>query len=510
MVPQGRPPGNVLPTQSAAVTSGRARADAAVTIAGPLRALLGFDVADWPQHGLEVCKERTVRTVLHGRLGDSPVHVKVWRADTLADRARDAVRRGRGEREADHLAKANALGLPTVEALAFGTAEDRGQLRSFVVTRTIAGALPFTFAAPAAVHHRVGALLRTVHDLGLDLADLHPGNLVVDGHGAPWLLDLTSLRQGGPLSLRRRAAAMALFCQALDGGALDAVAAVLRTGYHEAGPELPAGFPRELTLATHRWRAHGLAAFGRRGTRDCRHTEVQGRRRGQPRWFWHRLLGKDGEALRTACRAFAAAEPQPLRLGRRGAVWVTPDLAVKQRDRGAARSLWRGAYWLQFAGVATAQPIALCLETGRGLVFSRRIVGPTLAEELAAGGVDATATARSLGNQIGRLHAHCLRNRDLKFDNLIRDPHTGEICMVDLDGVRRCRGDDTRGLGADLGRLLAAFTAAGAPGGTRTLLAFLRAWLRAHRRLLRRPAWRRIRRHAERRAREWASAHATP
>ena len=37
---------------------------------------------------------------------------------------------------------------------------------------------------------------------------------------------------------------------------------------------------------------------------------------------------------------------------------------------------------------------------------------------------------------------------------------------------------------------------------------FLGAYLRAHRRLLRRPAWHRIRRHAERRAREWASAHA--
>lgn len=508
MVPQGRPPGNVLPTQSAAVSSGRAHANVAGSIAEPLRALLGHDVSDWPRHGLELCKERTVRSVLRGHLADTPIHAKVWRADTLADRARDAVRRGRGEREAGNLAKARAMGLPVVEALAFGAAEDRGQLRSFVVTRTVVGAVPFTFAAPAAVQRRTGALLREVHDRGLDLADLHPGNLLVDGEGAPWLLDLTSLRQAGTLSLPRRAAALALFCQVLDGGALDATARELMAGYREAGPALRDDFARELMLATHRWRAHGLASFGRRSTRDCRHTEVQGRRRGQPRWFWHRLLGDDAEALRATCRAFAGAEPPPLRQGRRGAVWLTADVAVKQRDRGAARSLWRGAYWLLFAGVATARPVALCLETGRGLVFTQRLAGPTLAEELAGGAKDAPATARSLGNQVGRLHAHCLRNRDLKFDNLIRDARTGDICMVDLDGVRRCRGDDTRGLGADLGRLFAAFLAAGSPGGTTALLAFLRAYLRAHRRLLRRPAWRRIRRHAERRAREWASAHA--
>jgi tRNA A-37 threonylcarbamoyl transferase component Bud32 len=505
MVPEGPSPGNVPALHSAALTSGRARAQVAAVIAEPLRELLAHDVAAWSQRGLELCKERTVRSVLRGRLAGVDVHVKVFRADTLADRARDAVRRGRGEREAANLSRAGALGLPVVEALGSGVATDAGELRSFVVTRTVAGAAPFTFALPAAVQQRVGALLRRVHDLGLDLADLHPGNLVVDADGQPWLLDLTSVRHAGTLSLRRRAAGLALFCQQLDGGALDATARDLLAGYRDAGAELPAGLGRELTLATHRWRAHALGAFGRRSTRSCRHTEVQSRRRGQPRWFWHRL--GDGEAMRRACLAFGGAEPEPLRRGRRGAVWLTDDLAVKQRDRGAARTLWRAAYWLLFARVATATPVALCLEVGRGLVFTRRLPGPTLAAELTAGGVDIPHTAESIGRNVGRLHAHGLRNRDLKFDNLIRDPGTGEVCMVDLDGVRRSNCDDTRGLGADLGRLLAAFRGAGSPGGTATVRTFLGAYLRAHRTLLRRPLWARIRRQAELRAGEWASAH---
>ncbi len=506
MVPQGRPPGNDPPMQSAALTSGRAHATAATAIAEPLCGLLAHDVSDWQGHGLELQKERTVRSVLRGELAGVPVHVKVFRADTLADRARDAVRRGKGEREAANLAAARAMGLPVVEALASGAAADRGQLRSFVVTRTVAGAQPFSFDLPAAALRQVGALLRTVHDRGLELADLHPGNLVVDADGNPWLLDLTSLRQVGPLPLRRRAAAMAMFCQDLDGGALDPAARELLAGYRAAGPTLPPELPHELTLATHRWRAHGLLAFGRRSTRSCRHTEVASRRRGQPRWFWH--LPGDSAAQRAACTAFLAAEPTPLRRGRRGAVWLTSDLAVKERDRGAARTLWRAAYWLLFAKVATAPPVALCLATARGLVFARRLPGPTLAARLATGTVDAGAIARSLGTQVGRLHAHGLRNRDLKFENLVQDPDTGEICMVDLDGVRRASATDTRGLGADLGRLFAAFAAAGSPGGTATVRCFVGAYLRTHRRLLRRPAWHRIRHQAERRANEWASAHA--
>mgnify|MGYP007004573198 CR=1 FL=1 len=45
-----------------------------------------------------------------------------------------------------------------------------------------------------------------------------------------------------------------------------------------------------LADATRRWRSHVLPAFGRRSERNCRHTLVERRRRGQPRWF-ERLVG---------------------------------------------------------------------------------------------------------------------------------------------------------------------------------------------------------------------------
>ena len=190
-------------------------------------------------------------------------------------------------------------------------------------------------------------------------------------------------------------------------------------------------------------------------------------------------------------------------------MWLLDDVVVKERDAAAARRLWRASYWLLFAGVATALPVALRLSARRGHVFCARAGARSLAGELADGALDAgsiAAAARSLGTNVGRLHAHGLGNRDLKLDNLVRDERGG-VCMVDLDGVRRRGANETRGRGAELGRLLAAFRAAGAPGGDAAVRAFLRSYLRAQRCLLQRPPLRRLLQRAEQRAREWASAH---
>jgi tRNA A-37 threonylcarbamoyl transferase component Bud32 len=508
MVPQRPATGNVPLEHSTALECGRARAAACADVAEPLRELLQHAVSDWEQHGFERIKERTVRSVFRGRLGGVPVHVKVFRADKLADRARDAVRTPRGEREAANLLKARVLGLPAVEPLAYGIAVDRDQQRSFVVTRTADEAAQFTFAAPADALRRTGQLLRRIHDSGVRPADLHQGNLLLDAGVHPILLDLTSVRHGGEPSLAERANGLAVFCQQLDGGALDPAARELLGAYLAAGPSLPTDLRGELVLATRRWRARALLAFGRRAERDCLHTEVMSRRRGQPQWFWRREAANAD--VRARCEEIAASPGEPLRQGRRGAVWLTDDLACKRRERGAARRLWHAGYWLSFAGVPIADPVALCLRHDAGLVFARRAPGRTLADELAAGAADATAVAtaaRELGRSVGRLHAHGLRNRDLKFENLVRDPASGVIRAVDLDGVRRGAANDHRGQGRDLGRLLAAFRAAGSPGGAGTVSAFVRAYLRSHLRLLQRPPLLRIARRAEQRAAEWASAH---
>jgi tRNA A-37 threonylcarbamoyl transferase component Bud32 len=507
MVPQAAAQGNDPLPHSAAVDNTRGHARAVPAVAAALRELLAHDIETWPQHGFRARKERTVRTVLEGELGGVPVHIKVFRPDTFADHARDLWRGPRGGRECDNLVRARALGLPTVEPLAHGQGRAGDRPRSFVVTRTAAG-VPFRFDLGAADLARTGALLRNVHDRGMAPDDLHPGNLLVDTSGGLHLLDLTSVRHAGELDLRRRARALAFFCHELDGGALDPIAAPLLRGYLDAGAQPLPGLEAELRLATHRWRAAALPQFGRRAFRPCRHTEVPPHRRGLARWCWH--LGGADPALRAQCEQFAAAPPAPHKSGRRGAVWLLEALAVKDRDAGKARRLWQAHYWLLFAQVPAPTPVALRRRAGQGQVFAQRLSGPSLQAELAAGRLDRPAllaAAAALGTAVGRLHAHGLGNRDLKFDNLVRDPATATVAMVDLDGVRRRSADETRGRGADLGRLLAAFRGAGEPAGRAALTTFLRAYRRAHRALLQHPPLRRVLRAAERRALEWASAH---
>lgn len=508
MVPHPKLQGNDPLTQSQALPDGHGRASP--ILAEPFAELLRHDVAGWAEHGFVVVKTRTVRLVLRGMLGTIPVHVKVFRPDRFADRARDLLRMDRGRVEHDNLLRARRLGLPTVEALGHGFVTVDGKHRSCVVTRTIAGE-PFTFAtADSDDLAAAGALLRTVHERGMSPNDLHPGNLLVGPNGSLHLLDLTSVHHRGTPAPRERARALAFFCHELDGGALDPIARPLLAAYLENGAPLGPTFRAELAAATRRWRAGALPAFGRRSERDCRHTLTTARRRATPHWFWH-LAHEDAVASidREAFETLAQNLPTPDKTGRRGSVWLLPELAGKERQAAAARWLWRASYWLQFARVDCPRPVAMRLHAGRGLVFVERLRRPSLAAELAVGSLspaDLAMAAKALGTSVGRLHAHGLGNRDLKFENLVRTDR-GSVAMVDLDGVRRRPTLDSRGRGADLGRLLAAFEAAGAPGGTATVARFVRAYLRAHRRLLMASPWRRLRRTAAQRAGEWAEAH---
>ncbi|HLQ37191.1 MAG TPA: lipopolysaccharide kinase InaA family protein [Planctomycetota bacterium] len=463
-----------------------------------------------PGSGLSVVKRSSVRTVLHGTLGDGlQVHVKLFLVGRLSDRARDALLGSRADRELRHLLAARALGLPAVEPLAAAASAQGATAHSCLVTRSVPHAQPFTFSAPAATLRRVGELLARAHDAGVLAPDLHPGNIVLDAEHSPWLLDLTAMRHTGLVDLAQRARALAFFCQSLDAGPLDPSAGELLAAYLRAGAALPPAFRPLLARAHRQVRLHALVAFGRRSSRACRHTQLS---TDHPaRWFVHRPHGEDpSPELLAACRAFASAPPTPHKTGRRGAVWLLPDLVIKARAASKAAQLFRAHYWLLFAGVPAAAPVALRLRIGQGLMFARRLPGTDLARELAARPLPARAAVRSaahLGQAIGRLHAHGLRNRDLKFDNLLRDPNSGVVSLFDLDGIRRKRPSDTRGQGQDLGRLFAAFAAAGEPGGALAVRAFLRGYARARRRLLQPGPLPRLLRVAALRAQAWASAH---
>lgn len=503
---EGAPPRQIVTVQTRSCTC---LVDAEVRSA--LGELLRADDPDlWPP--MREVKSSRVRRILRGDLhgpdGQSVgVHVKLFRAVRLSDRARDAIVGSRAVAEFHNLLEARARGLPAVRPLAAGSFRGSYGSRSFLVTETIENveALP-PGPLPAPVARNVGDLLRRAHDRGLHAQDLHPGNLIGDARGRVWLLDLTSASFADTLEPRERARALAFFCQGLDGGAGDPSAAPLTEAYG-ASEELvvdAAGLGRRL-------RRRALSAFGRRATRSCRHTLVEPGARGRPSWFLHQPAAElHGEARRMVDQMDRLT---PQKAGRRGAVWVRERLVMKSRSAAAARHLFRAAYWLTFAGVPCPQPVGLRTHQGLGTVLVRRLPWPTVAEELRSAtlrGTDLRAAARSLGDAVGRLHAHGLRNRDLKLENLIRDPADNRVYMVDLDGVRRKKTLDRRGQGADLGRLLAGFRAAAIPGDTRAIGAFLHGYNPA-RKCLFVPRSKKSDRHLWRlsaaRASAWASAH---
>ena len=153
--------------------------------------------------------------------------------------------------------------------------------------------------------------------------------------------------------------------------------------------------------------------------------------------------------------------------------------------------------------------MALWTARGRGLVFVERLPGPDLARELREAPPPTAAlrtAARHLGRAVGRVHGFGLRNRDLKLENLVRDPATGVVSMVDLDGIRRRAPGESRGAGRDLGRLLAAWRALGRRDEDAVVRSFWAGYHRARRCLGQNPP-RRLRRRIEERAREWLAAH---
>jgi tRNA A-37 threonylcarbamoyl transferase component Bud32 len=449
--------------------------------------------------GFTTIKSSTVRAVLRGVLqpGHLAVHVKAFWPSHLGDRARDWLRGARAGREFERLRAVAALRLPCVRPLAAVTVRGSGGACSLLVTATAPGDSLPRGPLPPAVAGAAGRLLRALHDAGVRLDDLHPGNLIADA-GELRLVDLTSARLGDPLRPAERAHGLAVFCQDLDGGVLDPAAKPLLLAYGAADEVVETGFRLGLRL-----RARALAAFGRRAFRACRHTAVA--RQGGALWYWHRPaaeLHRQATALVERIGGLPATKQ-----GRRGGVWLHGDLALKLRTAAAARRLFRAAYWLGFARVPAAQPVALRLAGGRGQAIFTRLPWPTLAAELQTGLPlpELRAAARQLGVAVGRLHAHGLRNRDLKLDNLIRDPASGFVHAVDLDGVRRASTTDTRGRAQDLGRLLRAFRDAGSPGGGAVLRSFARGYTLSLR-CLRRAG---IKKHLWRRTAESACARAS-
>ncbi|MEE2886217.1 MAG: lipopolysaccharide kinase InaA family protein [Planctomycetota bacterium] len=435
---------------------------------------------DWTEW--EEIKSSTVRTIYRGTIpgpDGNPVdaHLKLFRAVSLSDRARDAIGGSRSVREFRNLVGALERGLPCVEPIAAGSILGHLGSQSFLLTRTKIGEPLPRGPLPPDDAQSVGRLILQSHEAGLHARDLHPGNILRLADGSMVLVDLTSAVLADRLNSRDRGRALAFFCLDLDAGIEDPAARPILEAYGANETVLEAARKNSRRL-----RNRALSSFGRRAFRPCKTTQIE-RAKRKPRVYLH----TPAQTLWDRARELIDKLPElePVKSGRRGAVYLEDGIVIKVRSAAAARRLFESAYWLRFAGVPTPMPVALQTFRSTGTIAVQRLAWPNLREESRSlSQEESVAAAQSLGESVGRLHSFGLRNRDLKFENLVRNPDSGTVSMVDLDGVKRRVPTDDRGRASDLGRLLAAFWQADQPGGETVIREFLRAYVRTCRRLL--------------------------
>ena len=233
---------------------------------------------------------RTVYVDAHGAV------VKRFHNPSAVQALRD---RGRAAAEERVLSLLHARDLPVPRPIAVRRAGGAWE----VVMERIEGAVDLGAllrgAAPAPLPleelaARVGALLARAHRAGLDHPDLHPGNVLVDAAGRPWLVDFHKARvrpRRAPLLLGERdlVALLAYVRETLDAPArARLVAAWLdQSGAAPAGggAAFAAGLEERARFHRRAWVAHAEGRWLRESSVCEVHAEPEGAlcaRRGAP------------------------------------------------------------------------------------------------------------------------------------------------------------------------------------------------------------------------------------
>jgi len=245
-----------------------------------------------------ILKANPNRTVfLEQRAGSGAVVVKRYHAASALRRPRD---RGRARREQRVLARLHAAGLPVPEPLGIRRRDGCWELSCAWIPDAVSlhdlvdGRLPWP-RPRAELAAALGRLLARLHTAGLDHGDLHPGNVLIDAGGRPWLVDCAKAR------LRRRLGAPLLVRDLvrLAAGVREHLSARFRARFLVAwlralSPELCARLPARAPLV------EGVERLARE-----RRRSVAARNRAR----WRRASGVCRLVQDGGARALEAREP---------------------------------------------------------------------------------------------------------------------------------------------------------------------------------------------------------
>jgi tRNA A-37 threonylcarbamoyl transferase component Bud32 len=488
----------------------------------------------------EVVKHGPHRTVYRVALATGAVYVKHCRISGPRAWAREVIRAPKARLEFENAARLRALGVGAAVPLAWGAPDTRWPGESFLVTRDLAPAVPFTafvesrlpaFGPDRQSHVRrqlargLGRFLALLHDRGVTHPDPHPGNLLVELPGSLMphfsLLDVHAVRFGPPLRWGESLANLVRYNRwfQMRAGATDRLR-FWRT-YRLARQSLPVVSPEEAgreaaeleraTRASNRrfWLARTARYKGtHRTVRRVRAGRVRGLAvRDLPDDFLRRLLADPdaafaapGTKLLKRCVSSTVAEMEmPTPAGPRAVVLKRVTVrsaldAVKNLVRSSAvRRSWLLGHGLCERGLPTPRPLAMFHRHSAG-VFPA--AGYLLTEKVpdAVGLSEAVRTCRDprvlrrwaerLARVVRAMHDRGVSHRDLKAPNVMlqgaaADPAAATPVLIDLVGASASADAVPFARRArELARLNASFLTV--PHVTRgERLRFLRAYLRA-------------------------------
>jgi tRNA A-37 threonylcarbamoyl transferase component Bud32 len=501
----------------------------------------GPDFDAWLCDGsAEVVKSGPHRTVYRVALPSGAVYVKHCRINGPRAWAREVIRPPKARLEFENAARLRALGIGAAVPLAWGTPDSRWPGESFLVTRDLAPAIPFTdfveTPLPARERRRhlargLGAFMALLHDSGVAHPDPHPGNLLIelsDAHEPKFsLLDVHAVRFGPPLSWPQSRANLILYNRWFQLRATRADRLRFWKTYRAARRTLPPATAEEATaeaaelelatLASNRrfWMARTARFAGtHRTVRKVKSGRVRGLAvRDLPGDFLRALLAdpdaaftRPGAKVLKECVGSTVAELQvPTPDGPRAVILKRVNArstfdALKNLFRSSAvRRSWLQGHGLCERWLPTPRPLAALHRYHAGLLPA---TGYLLTEKVpdAVGLPEAVkacrdphtlrAWAQRLARVVRAMHDRGVSHRDLKAPNVMlkgaTNPASAEPVLIDLVGVRASAAPVPFARRAkELARLNASFLAL--PHVTRgERLRFLRAYLAAG---ARQPDW---------------------
>ncbi len=439
----------------------------------------GLRLDEWLAAGeARVVKHAPHRTVYRVVLPGQDFFVKHYRGDRK-ERLRSLFRPSKARAEYALTCETARRGVPTLEALGFGESTRADAPESFLLTRTLADAVPLAdylestlprLPGPEqgrvrrALAEGLGAFLAGKHRAGLLHHDLHPGNLLVrfaaGGRVELFLIDLHAVRLGPPLpwpaslgnlvilnrwfalrcSRADRRRAWGAYCAARDDLRLDERCAARRVeqATHTSFVRFAHTLDRRCLGGNRhfrKFRGPGVVGYA---TADLDPAALEALLAAGDGLFDDprvRVLKKSRSSAVVETEASAAGRVRRVICKRFNATAWSDPLAALLRPTGALRS-WVLGHGLRFRGLPTPRPLAVWHRTRMGLptdgyllmekapdaVELPRFVRSLDAEPPAERRRRLRALLAETAGVVRMMHERNVSHRDLKAPNLLVSP----------------------------------------------------------------------------------------